>query len=157
TRYGQETRRAKFAISNKGKMDSNKERILINPDLSIRETLRVINSSGLAIALVVDSERRLLGTVTDGDIRRGLLNSVSLDEPVSMLLNRDPVTVGVAADMQHIRQLFVEAKLKQIPVVDKENRVIDLLTVSELLAVPLSNPDITDREINAVISVLKTP
>src|SRR5207247_2344735 len=59
--------------------------------------------------------------------------------------------------MQQIRQIFVESNLKQIPVVDIGNHVVDLLTVSELLTVPLSNPDITDREIDAVLQVLETP
>ncbi|HEV8537163.1 MAG TPA: DegT/DnrJ/EryC1/StrS family aminotransferase [Candidatus Limnocylindria bacterium] len=72
-------------------------------------------------------------------------------------MHTQPATVGPSSDMQEIRAIFIESNLKHIPVVDHANRVVDLLTVSELLTVPLSNPDITDREIDAVLQVLRTP
>jgi len=131
--------------------------VLVPPESTVRETLRVIDESGLAIALVVDGDRRLLGTVTDGDIRRAILRGSSLDVPVTSVMHSDPATVGPTTDMQEIRGIFIESNLKQSPVVDRDNRVIALLTVSELLSVPLSNPDITDREIDAVLQVLRTP
>jgi dTDP-4-amino-4,6-dideoxygalactose transaminase len=137
-------------------MEPRKEKVLITPDTSVRDTLGAINESGLGIALVVDGERRLLGTVTDGDIRRAILRGTDLDVPVSNVMHADPATVGPSANMQQIREIFIESKLKQIPVLDIGNHVVDLLTVSELLTVPLSNPDITDREIDAVLQVLKT-
>jgi perosamine synthetase len=138
-------------------MEPRKQKVLIPPDTSVRDTLRAIDESGLGIALVVDGERRLLGTATDGDIRRAILRGTDIDVPVSSVMHGDPATVGPSTDMQQIRQIFVESNLKQIPVVDIGNHVVDLLTVSELLTVPLSNPDITDREIDAVLQVLRTP
>jgi perosamine synthetase len=138
-------------------MDARKEKVLIAPGLNVRETLRAIDEGGLAIALVVDPDRHLLGTVTDGDIRRAILAGVTLDAPISQVMHQDPATVGPSTDMQRIRAIFIESNLKHIPVVDQANRVVDLLTVSDLLTVPLSNPDITDREIDAVLQVLRTP
>jgi perosamine synthetase len=137
-------------------MDRNKERVLIPPHFTIRETLRAIDSCGLAIVLVVDEQRRLLGTVTDGDVRRAILNGIGLDSKVSGIMNRNPITVSPTTDTQDIRRIFVEASIKQIPIVDSDGRVLDLVLIGDLLAVPLSNPDITDREVQAVLEVLQT-
>jgi perosamine synthetase len=132
-------------------------RVTIPPDASIREALRTIDASGLGIALVIDGDRRLLGTVTDGDVRRAILAGTELDASVSAVMKRDPVTGTQSVDLDEARSLFLKTGLKQLPIVDDDGRVLDLLTVSELLSVPLSNPDITDREINAVLEVLRTP
>jgi perosamine synthetase len=72
-------------------------------------------------------------------------------------MNRQPVTVGPGADAQEIRRLFMQFNLKHLPVVDDSGRVLDILTVAELLSVPLSTPDIGGREIEAVLDVLRTP
>ncbi len=138
-------------------MQTDKERILIPTGTSLRETIRAIDEGALGIALVVDGDRRLLGTVTDGDVRRAILRGFSLEQPVSEIMHRDPITVSPGTDMQEVRRIVIESSLKQIPIVDEEERVQDIVTVSELLTIPLSNPDITDREIDAVLEVLHTP
>ena len=53
---------------------------------SIREAISALNRGSLQIALVMDAEQRLIGTVTDGDIRRGLLQGFNLDSPVSQVI-----------------------------------------------------------------------
>jgi len=132
-------------------------KVLIAPHQSIKQTMRLIEEGGLAIALVTDANHCLLGTVTDGDIRRAILAGRELEEPVSHIMHPNPTKVRETTDMQAIRHLFIKSDLKHIPVVDDCGRVLDLLLVSDLLLVPLSNPDITTREIEAVLSVLRTP
>jgi signal-transduction protein with cAMP-binding, CBS, and nucleotidyltransferase domain len=138
-------------------MDEKVRRALVKPEASIRTTMRLIEESSLQIALVVDREDRLLGTVTDGDIRRAILDGKSLEEPVVSVMHANPITVGSSTDMQTIRKIFIESALKHIPMVNEWGRVEDLLLVSDLLSVPLSYPDITGREVEAVLSVLRTP
>jgi perosamine synthetase len=137
-------------------LSSAKSKIFVKPDQSIRQTLQTIEESGLAIALVVDSQRRLLGTVTDGDVRRAILKQVDIASPITLIMNATPTTVTPAQDMQQIRDLLLTSTLKHVPVVDSENRVLDLITEAELLTVPMSVPDITDREIQAVMHTLQS-
>ena len=132
-------------------------KVLVAHHQSIKQTMRLIEQGGLAIALVTDANHCLLGTVTDGDIRRAILAGRDLEEPVSNIMNANPTVVHETSDMQAIRQLFIKSELKHIPVVDDSGHVLDLLLVSDLLSVPLSNPDITTREVEAVLSVLRTP
>lgn len=138
-------------------MDPKKQRVLVRPDLSIRETMEVIDQGALGIALIVDREGHLQGTVTDGDIRRAILHGVGLDEAVSTIMTRKPVAVALGTDMQEIRQIMLRHDLKQIPVLDERGRVVDIVMMSTLLRIPLSSPDITYREVQAIIDVLSTP
>jgi len=140
----------------KNGMNSKKSRVFVTPDQSIRETLKVIDDSGLAIALVVDPQLRLLGTVTDGDVRRAILQHADVASPVSTIMNRQPTTVTAAQDIQQIRESMLASTLKHVVVVDNENRVMDLVTVADVLSVPTSAPDITDHEMKAVAEVLRS-
>ena len=73
--------------------------ILISRETPILEALRTISESTLQIALVVDETMHLLGTVTDGDVRDGLLDGRELTDPVSEVMCADP-TVGRADDTE---------------------------------------------------------
>ncbi len=66
--------------------------VLIKPDNSIRDALEIINNEALRVALVVDNNQHLVGVVTDGDIRRGLLKNLTLADPVSLVMNLSPTT-----------------------------------------------------------------
>jgi perosamine synthetase len=72
-------------------------------------------------------------------------------------MNREPVSVSLGTDMQEIRQIMLRDELKQIPVLDLQGKIVDIVTMSTLLRIPLSNPDITYREVQAVLDVLATP
>lgn len=137
-------------LNAKNGISAYKSSVFVSPDQSIRETLKIIDASGLAIALVVDEQRHLLGTVTDGDARRAILQGLNIASPVTTIMNGAPLTVTPAQDIEQIRELVLTSTLKHVPVVDNQNRVLDLVTAAELLSVP----DITDREIQAVMEIL---
>lgn len=98
------------------------EKTLIAEGASIREALQVIDA--MRIGLVVDDGRRLKGSVTDGDIRRGLLRSVSLDDPVSSVMNVRPHTAAAHLTRAEIRAMPEAAAYRFIPVVDAGGRVV---------------------------------
>jgi dTDP-glucose pyrophosphorylase/predicted transcriptional regulator len=106
---------------------------LISPDTPIRQAIATIDASSLQIALVVDKDGKLAGTVTDGDIRRGLLRELSLDARVSELMNRNPRSVGRNEGRHAIMSLMRENGLHQIPVLDENGVVIALEVLDELL------------------------
>jgi signal-transduction protein with cAMP-binding, CBS, and nucleotidyltransferase domain len=137
-------------------MNEKTAQVLMSGDRSIRDALLVIDDTASGIVLVVDEAGRLRGTVTDGDARRAILRGVSLDEPIASIMNPAPITVGPGTDGQEVRRLLVEMSLKHVPVVDADGRVEDLIHISQLLTVPLAAPDITDREIEAVLDVLRS-
>lgn len=96
------------------------------------------NSAG--IVLLVDEGRRLLGTITDGDLRRSLLAGLTLDTPLSEILQRKavspyptPATVRLGASREEILRLMEERFIRHVPVVDAEGRVVDLVTADQLI------------------------
>lgn len=112
------------------------ERALIKPEISLREALACIDSVGSQMALVVDEQRRLLGTLSDGDIRRGLLNGLNLTDKVSVAMHHNP-TVAKADESRHSMLMTMRQRgLHQIPVVDCDGKVVGMELLDDFLGVP---------------------
>lgn len=111
------------------------ERTLITPETILRDVLDVIDKAGSQIALVVDTDRHLLGTLSDGDMRRALLRGVSLDDQVQSAMHRNPTVAIHDEDLQsvvaHIRRLG----LHHMPRVDRDNRVVGLTLLDDVMLV----------------------
>ncbi len=107
--------------------------LLIAPSASIRDAIARIDSGNAQIVLVTDAEGTLIGTVTDGDVRRGLLRGKTLDDPVSDVMNPSPAKAGQRDDRASILALMKRKLIHQVPLVDERNRVTGLETLDELL------------------------
>jgi len=114
-------------------MMKNWQKTIIHPDTPIREAMRIIDATAMQIALVDDAEARLVGVITDGDIRRGLLKAISLDEPVNLIMNRNFTPVGRNASREEIMRLMKLEGLRQIPVLDDQGRVVDLKLLTDMI------------------------
>jgi len=108
--------------------------VLVPIGSTIYETMQVIDRSALQVALIVDEHDRLAGIVTDGDIRRGILRHVSLDSPVDLIMNRDPIVASANESPVDIRAKMAARKLRHIPVVDHDFRIVDLVLSDYLLS-----------------------
>lgn len=111
------------------KLDS----LVIPGSASVREALRRIDAGGTQLALVVDEAFRLIGTVSDGDIRRALLRGHTLDSQVIECANRDPKSVPAGTSDAEILKQLKRSHLHQMPIVDSSGRVVDLKTLDELI------------------------
>lgn len=110
------------------------------PVTPVLEAMRIIDRGAAQIALVVDEHQRLLGTLTDGDIRRGLLHGESLEAPVERLMNRQFRFVRSGEDRASVLEMMRLEVLRQIPVLDEQGRVVELLLLQDFLSPPpLSN------------------
>ena len=114
--------------------------VKLKPDATIREALHIIDSGAIKLAVVTDEENRLLGTITDGDIRRAILNGKRLDESIEEVYNIHPVTVGVNENRESIINICTAKKIYQIPVVDDLGRVVQIAMLDELLK-PKTHPN----------------
>lgn len=109
------------------------QKVLVAATASIREVIKVIDDGALQIALVVDADRRLLGTVTDGDVRRGILRGIALEEPVTQIMNAAPSVVPADRQREEVLALLRSKSLRQVPVVDQERRLVGLEVIDDLL------------------------
>lgn len=107
--------------------------ILISPSASIRDAMRAIDSGSLKTAFVVSDEQCILGSVTDGDIRRGLLGLLNMDDPVTTVMNQNPVTCGTESSKQEVQKILRQYDILCVPVVEenKIKRIETLLSASK--------------------------
>ncbi len=114
-------------------MKKNWQNALLGPETPIFDALRVVDDASLKLALVVDKENKLLGVVTDGDVRRGILEGVPLHDPVSMIMNGSPQTASVNDDTDFLKTFMRNQGIDHLPVLDIEGHVVGLELLSELL------------------------
>lgn len=114
---------------------------LLPADATLQHAIRNLEESGLQIALVISAEGTLFGTLTDGDIRRGLLRGLTLSSPLTSIVKRDPLVVPPEMDRDTVLQLMQANVFSAIPVVDAARRVVGLHFLNELLA-PGTRPNV---------------
>lgn len=102
------------------------KRVILAPDTLVRDAISILSDTGLRIVLIVDSNLSLLGTVTDGDIRRGLMKGLSLDSSIEEIVNRDPVRVDKRYSRVKVLEIMSAKGIFQIPVVNKDSKLIGL-------------------------------
>lgn len=105
---------------------------LLPASTTLREAIRNLDESALQIILVVSQEEVLLGTLTDGDIRRGLLRGLDMNCTIESLMTRDPLVVPEGIPSKAVAQLMQMNKIHQLPVVDQRRHVVGLRVWYEL-------------------------
>lgn len=103
---------------------------------TVQDAIRNLNASGLKIVLVVAPDGTLLGTISDGDIRRGMLRGISGTDPLEQILHKNPLVVPPEMSRETVVQLMHMNKIQQVPVVDHEHRLLGLHLWDELSVPP---------------------
>ena len=112
-------------------MSYNWKNILISPMQTIGEVLKVIDGEALKLALVVDTEGQLLGTVSDGDIRRALIKKFRLTNVISKIMNTAPTVADSSMSNAQILELMNAKQLHSIPIID-DGIIVGLETIHGL-------------------------
>lgn len=102
---------------------------VVSGDLSVRDVIQSMNLSKLGIVLVEDAEKRFVGVVLDGDIRRGFLRGATLDSSVSEVMNLKPVVVGESSEDDLIQRMMIQSAISHIPVVDEQDQLCGLFVL----------------------------
>lgn len=109
--------------------------MLIAETESIKETLKQLDRCAEKVLLVVDKKGRLLGAITDGDIRRSLLAGRSLEGDIREVYNRKPTFIRRSEfTPKHAKKMLLKKKIELLPVVDDDNKVVDFVTWKEAFA-----------------------
>jgi dTDP-glucose pyrophosphorylase len=112
---------------------NNWKTLLIHSNTTMSETIKVLDKGAQRIALVVDAANQLLGTVTDGDIRRALIAYLSMDTPAADVMCKTPKTGCPEWSKSLILSTMEKYQLLQLPIVDNKKRVIGLETLQDIL------------------------
>ena len=111
----------------------NWKSLLVGPETSLEDAVAVLDRGGARIVIVVDGECRLLGTLTDGDVRRALLRHLPLDVPVSQVMCSTPQIAQREWSREQVLSLMESTRLLQLPVVDQLGRVVGLEVLHDMI------------------------
>jgi len=114
--------------------------IVVDPRSSITEAVRIIDEGTLGIALVMEGGGRLMGVVTDVDLRKAILAGVPLDAPVTQIMNERPVIAHCNESRASMLGRLNEKTVRQLPILDENGRVVGIELLGELLK-PKSRPN----------------
>jgi len=109
--------------------------IKLNINSTIKEALKIIDSGAMKIAVVIDAQKRVIGTITDGDIRRGLLNGLDLNSTIETIYFRNPTVANISDSKESIIQKAIRKKLYQIPIINNKGELVDIEDLATLLKV----------------------
>lgn len=109
---------------------------LLPATATLREVISNMNMSSLRIVLVMNERGELEGTISDGDIRRGLLKGLDIDSPIESVIHRGALVVPPSLGREMVLQLMVANKIQQIPVVDEQQRIMGLHVWDEITTTP---------------------
>jgi len=99
---------------------------------TIEQAIENLNKNAIKIVLVANNSGKLVGTISDGDIRRGLLKNLSLHNSIESIINKNPLVATPEMGRDIVKQLMVANKIQQIPVVDKQRNVVGLYLWDEM-------------------------
>lgn len=115
--------------------------LLISPDVSLVEAVEQLDRGAKRILIVVDKTDTLLGTLTDGDVRRALIRRIDLTTPVSTVMNTAPRCATVKWSRTRLLSFMEQTDLLQLPILDEQNKVINICFLYDLLKKPrVDNP-----------------
>lgn len=109
----------------------------LRPDDSLKSALEVIEANARGIAFVTDESGMLLGTITDGDIRRAILKNYSLDIAVKLIMNEHFIFVTKNYTRTLIETIYDQKQINQLPVLDDKMRLIEIVFYSDLKKTPV--------------------
>lgn len=109
--------------------------ILVYETISVKETLKKLDQTAEKILFVVDQNNRLLGTITDGDIRRYILRGKNLTDNIQKVYNKQPISLKHSEySISLVEKILVEKKIDVIPLLNKNKQVIDYVTWNQVFA-----------------------
>lgn len=112
---------------------NNSKELIVKEYFTIKESLEIIDTGTMRIAIVIDDNNILLGTLNDGDIRRALLNGYTLDTEIKNIYHTTPIVCMINDSKDYIIQKAIKHNTYQIPIVDNNNKLHDVLNLATLL------------------------
>jgi dTDP-glucose pyrophosphorylase len=119
----------------------NWREIEVAPAMTLAVAIERIDRAGMQAALVVDDDHRLVGMVTDGDVRRALLRGCALDTPIRDVMNPNPRTLRIGTSREDVLAFMRRHRFHHVPLVDEEGELAGLELLDELIgATEVPNP-----------------
>ena len=93
---------------------------------TLRDAINSLDKTELKICFVIDKNKKLIGSITDGDIRRGLIKNLSVDDKIKRIVNKNPIYVNQNMSYQAAKLIMKSNQILQIPVINKKKQIMDI-------------------------------
>ncbi len=101
---------------------------ILNFNSTIKESLNKLNLAKSKAIYIEDNEKRIVGSLSDGDIRRWIINDGKLDVSVYNICNRDFTFIGMGYETDEVKRIMIEKKIETIPILDSQLKIVDILS-----------------------------
>ena len=106
---------------------------IVKHNASIKFSIGVIDANAAQVALIINDDNKLAGIITDGDIRRAILSNHKLDDPVSAIMTKDPLTLLSGATRSDALKVMRESLVHHIPVINDDSNLVDFFVLDDLI------------------------
>ena len=113
----------------------NWKKTIIRDNKTVKIAIKALELSELQVLLVVNIKNKFVGTVTDGDIRRGLIRGLDLNTKLSEIMNPQAILVPPGTNEETAKQLMITNSILQLPIVDKNKIIKGLYSLSDFLKI----------------------
>lgn len=113
----------------------NIKNLEIFKDSTVKQALKVISKGGIKIAIVIDKKGKFLGTLTDGDIRRGFLKGLGVNSSINSIYFKKPIIAKMTDTKEKLLKLAISKQIYQIPVVNNNGKVVSMHVLEELIKI----------------------
>lgn len=131
------------------------QELLITADKAVKDALKIIDANAQGTCFVVDSAGKLIGVITDGDIRRSLIEGKNLDSKVSEVMQTKFTSLPVSTPVDRIQSKISE-NIRHIPLVDENNVPVDYASFSRAHRIPVMTPLLSGNELKYVTECITT-
>lgn len=121
------------------KMTDMWQKALLPKDATLKDAINNLDLSGLQIAIITNKDKTFLGTLTDGDIRRGLLRNLNLNDSIEPIISKNSIIAPPGLSREHALQLMRTNQVHHLPIVDKDKLVVGLHHLDQLLIAEKKN------------------
>jgi perosamine synthetase len=137
-------------------MSSNVQALAVSVNLSLREALEKIDKNAQGIAFIVGEDFKLVGVLTDGDVRRGLLRGERLESPVSQVMNREFKSFPESSSKSELSAILENPRYSHIPLLNEEGVLVDFATKDTWQNIPVMEPYMNGNELAYVSDCVRT-
>lgn len=127
----------------------------VNLSSSVRDSLEMLDKTGFGVLFVVNDNFVLSGIVTDGDLRRALLNGVSMDTSVKKVMNKNFLSLPIETDNVEILR-NITPKIKVIPLTGENNELLDFASINKIRKISIASPLLDGNELAYVTDCIKS-